>query len=58
MPRYRCVVFQSTGNFVPYSGIDYMAASDAWDKYAVTEHHVVLQRHTADGWRTVSRIIR
>ncbi len=33
MTRYRCIVFQNTGNFIPYSGFDFMAASDAMATY-------------------------
>jgi hypothetical protein len=57
MTRYRCIVFQSTGNFVPYAGIDFMAASDAMRSYE-PEHSVHVQHLTEEGWRTIMGVDR
>jgi hypothetical protein len=55
--RYRCVVFQSTGNFIPYSGISFEYASNAMRQY---EHDmsVEVQRNQGDGWETIMGVMR
>ncbi len=57
MTRYRCVVFQSTGNFIPYSGIDFMAASDAMETYQ-SMGSVVVERLDNGEWSSVMGVWR
>ena len=50
MTRYRCVVFQSTGNYVPYSGMSFKAASDAFEDYRGAGLRITVERNDGDGW--------
>lgn len=53
MTRYRCVVFQSTGNYIPYSGVNFMAASDAFEDYRGAGLRIVLEKDDGRGWRDI-----
>ena len=50
MTKYRCVVFQSTGNYVPYSGMNPVAASDAFYEYSQAGCFVTMDRNDGEGW--------
>ena len=50
MTKYRCVVFQSTGNYVPYSGVSYQAASDAFEDYRACGALIVIEQNAGDGY--------
>jgi hypothetical protein len=56
MPRYRCVVHQSTGNFIPYSGLNFMAASDAAHDYLHVGHMITVDRNDGHGWVNCSTV--
>ncbi len=58
MTKYRCVVMESTGNYVPYAGISFLAASDAMEKYKYAGVEVVIERDIGEGWQNVVRYVR
>jgi hypothetical protein len=57
MTRYRCVVFQSTGNFIPYSGISFEDASNAMRQYEESLS-VEVQRNVGSGWEAIMGVMR
>ena len=57
MTRYRCVVFQSTGNFIPYSGVSFEAASHAMRLYEEVGS-VVVERFNNDEWERIMGVWR
>jgi hypothetical protein len=59
MTQYRCVVYQSTGNFIPYSGLSFEYASHAMRQFE-QEWSVVVQRNLGygEGWETVMGVMR
>ncbi len=58
MTKYRCVVMESTGNYVPYAGISFLAASDAMEEYKDAGVEVVIERDMGEGWQNVVRYVR
>ena len=57
MIRYRCVVFQSTGNFIPYSGVSFESASQAMRLYEEVGS-VVVERFNNNEWERIMGVWR
>jgi hypothetical protein len=49
---------ESTGNYVPYAGISFLAASDAMEEYKDAGVEVVIERDMGEGWQNVVRYVR
>ena len=57
MTNYRCVVFQSTGNYVPYAGGSIQAALDAFSQNLLADT-VVVQEFKNHDWQTIVGVWR
>ena len=59
MNHYRCIVIESTGNYVPYSGLSFEAASHALSLYGEVNTVLVQQKeYDGLGWRTIMGVWR